>query len=62
MLYSIILPILAPYGDMDFCASDRWSFAGSVLLDVKACTVCIAESITKIVIIDNTSIGFESSL
>jgi hypothetical protein len=67
MLYSIILPILGPCGGgggaTDFCASDRWSFEGSILVDAEACTVCIEEaSIMKIVIIYTTSIGFESSL
>jgi len=63
MLYSIILPILAPYGAIDFCAFDRWSFEGSILLDAGACAVCIKEeNIMKIVIIYTTSIGFESSL
>ena len=59
MLYNIILTILAPDGAIDFCASDGWSFTGSILLDVEACVICIEESIMKIVIIDTTSIGFE---
>ena len=65
MLYSIILPILGPCGGgaIDFSASVRWSFEGSILLDPEAYTVCIEEeSIMKIVIIYTTSIGFESSL
>ena len=67
MLYSNILPILGPCGGcggaIDFCASDRWSFEGSILVDAEACAVCIEEeSIMKIVIIYTTSIGFESSL
>ena len=59
MLYSIILPILTSFDAIDFCISDGWSFAGSILLDVKASVVCIVDSIMKIVIKVDTSIGLK---
>lgn len=61
-LYSIILPILTPYGANDFCASDRWSFVESTLLKVKAYVVCICDSMKKIIIIVNTSNGVQFSV
>ncbi|HEY6164971.1 MAG TPA: hypothetical protein VIW25_08665 [Nitrososphaeraceae archaeon] len=60
-LYSIILPILASYGATDFCASDRWSFEGSILFTVIALAVSIPESIMKIAIIVNANIGIQFS-
>jgi hypothetical protein len=62
VLYSIILPILTPYGANDSCASDRWSFVESTLLKVKANAVCICDSMKKIIIIVNTSNGVQFSV
>jgi hypothetical protein len=52
---------LAPYGATDFCASDRWSFEGSILFTVIALAVSIPESIMKIAIIVNANIGIQFS-
>ena len=50
---------MTPFDAIDFCISDRWSFAGSILLDVIASMVCIEDSIMKIVIIVVTRIGLK---
>ena len=60
--YSIILPILTPYGANEFCTSDRWSFVESTLLKVKPYVVCICDSMKKIIIIVNTSNGVQFSV
>ena len=48
--------MLIPYGPIEFCTSDRWSFVGFILPTLKAYVVCIAEGTMNMVIIVNTSI------
>ena len=55
MLYSMILPILIPYGANNFSAYDRRRFVESMFLKGKAYVVCTCDSMKKIAIIVNTS-------
>ena len=52
--------MLIPYGAIEFCTSDRWSFVGFILPTLKAYVVCIAEGTMKMVTIVNTSIDLQS--